>query len=162
MKFAVPTLALFGRNLNARAVIPLMNCEYRRSDRGVTGLSPSNVQLRGINVSVLSGENRAGTENALPEGGTVRKLSASRRKAWSWRWLQTMLLQHLYYTHLSITDGWTGCDPNRKKSKFERNGLITSVDNPQARTSRRMNRHQLSLLVLTRMCGVAHQTPASA
>ena len=47
MRFAVPTLALFGRKLNARAVIPLMNREYSRSDRGVTGLSPSNVHLRG-------------------------------------------------------------------------------------------------------------------
>ena len=46
MNFAVSTLALFGRNLNARAVIPLMNCEYRRSDRGMTGSSPSNGQLR--------------------------------------------------------------------------------------------------------------------
>jgi hypothetical protein len=24
-----------------------------------------------------------------------------------------------YYTHLSFTDGCTGCDPNRKQSKFE-------------------------------------------
>lgn len=45
MKFAVPTLALLGRNNNARAVIPLMNCEYRGSDRGVTGLLPPNVQV---------------------------------------------------------------------------------------------------------------------
>ena len=33
-----------------------------------------------------------------------------------------------HYTHLSIPDGWTGCDPNRKQSKFERNGLIITVD----------------------------------
>jgi hypothetical protein len=52
MKFAVPTLALFGRNLNARAVIPLMNREYRRSDRRVSSFSPSDVRLRGINISV--------------------------------------------------------------------------------------------------------------
>src|ERR1017187_709690 len=35
--------------------------------------------------------------------------------------------RHCYginYTHLSITDGWTRCDPNRKRSKFECNGLI--------------------------------------
>src|ERR1039458_9582774 len=29
------------------------------------------------------------------------------------------LAKNLYYTHLSIPDGWTGCDPNRKQSKFE-------------------------------------------
>ena len=52
MKFAVPTLALLGRNHNARAVIPVMNCEYRRSDRGVTGLSTTDVQLRWLNFSV--------------------------------------------------------------------------------------------------------------
>ena len=36
------------------------------------------------------------------------------------------LAKHLYHTHLSITDGCTGCDPNRKQSKFECNGLFTS------------------------------------
>ena len=30
-------------------------------------------------------------------------------------------------THLSITDGCTGCDPNRKQSKFECYGLIKKV-----------------------------------
>jgi hypothetical protein len=39
------------------------------------------------------------------------------------------LLQNRHYTHLSITDECAGCDPNRKKSKFERNGLVSAVDN---------------------------------
>jgi hypothetical protein len=33
--------------------------------------------------------------------------------------LKGQLAKHLDYTHLSNTDGCTGCDPNRKQSKFE-------------------------------------------
>jgi hypothetical protein len=38
------------------------------------------------------------------------------------------LANNRHYTHLSITDGWTGCDPNRKQAKFERYGLVSTTD----------------------------------
>jgi hypothetical protein len=37
------------------------------------------------------------------------------------------LTKNRHYNHLSITDGWTGCDPNRKQSKFECYGLLSIV-----------------------------------
>ena len=41
--------------------------------------------------------------------------------------LSPQLAINRHFTHLSTTDGCTGCDPNRKQSKFERNGLISPI-----------------------------------
>ena len=54
MKFVVSTLAPLARNHNARAVIPLMNCEYRRSDCGVTGVSTPDEPPRWLKTSGLT------------------------------------------------------------------------------------------------------------
>ena len=42
----------------------------------------------------------------------------------------SQLAKDPHYTHLSITDGCTGCAPNRKQSKFKCYGLISAIEHP--------------------------------
>ena len=65
-----------------------------------------------------------------PHGESVMTFSI--RHLRSHALLSTVVISR--YTHLSITDGCTGCDPNRKQSKFECYGLLTTVERTLSRT----------------------------